>query len=560
MPSALYARIDDSEGEFLRRRSFDRYMQWNADLPPDLVERIWQNPHALFANGEKLQDKLRSTVARIDHPTGVFTWKYHNWGSPRRTIRKSLSQSPARKAWLDSHFLNAAGVPTPLARAYIERRLGPFQTCSYLLTDYVAGTSLYRLMRFERPTQEVVHHLAQQVAAIWQQLDDLCIWHNDFKTENLLVDPQGKVSLIDLERMRSFRDRSRLRQRQIKDARDLLHPRNWRSDPGAAEVFRQAIAATPAAQEILAGPDGAKHPLSRPLPTANRSEQLVTVLIACRNAADTILGCLESVRDMADEILVADAGSTDDTLRLVRKFGGCKIIERECTDEIAFAAWAHGQARHEWILRIRPDEQLNAELSRQVQDLLATEPKEDGFLVSRTVYFRGRRLRHGSFQNDSSIRLYRKQAGRYELRDGRVEVCVSSNRIGRVKSRLIYEACPSIEQCLREKTRLAARAAEDARQKGLHANRRAVLWNAPWRFVQSYVLRRGFLDGWAGLVASGLLAFETYLHEAMLWEIERPFIARRSLVHDQWRELKVFDPSADPVADSCDAQLVRTAA
>jgi hypothetical protein len=560
LPTAHLARTNEVELPLLHRRSFDRYMQWSGDLPSDLVERIWQEPHALFADAPKLQDKLRSTVARIDHPAGVFTWKYHNWGNARRAIRKSLSQSPARKAWLDSRFLQASGIATPLARAYIERRWGPFQNCSYLLTDYVAGTSLYRLMRFERPSPAVVLHLAEQVAAIWQQLDDLCVWHNDFKTENLLVDPQGKVWLIDLERMRCFDDRRRLRQRQIKDARDLLHPRNWRSEPSAAEIFRQAIAASPAGREILAGRDAAKHPLGRTLPSDNCPQQLVTVLIPCRNAADTILSCLESVRDMADEILVADAGSTDDTLRLVREFGGCRVIERDGADEVALAEWAHRQARHEWILLLRPDEQLNAELSRQVQDLLATEPEQDGFFIGRTIYFRGRRLRHGSFQEDFSIRLYRTQAGRFQLREGRLEVCVPSQRVGRVKSRLIHEACPSIEKCLREMMRVANRAAEVAQQNGRHASRRAVLWTAPWRFLQSYVLRGGFLDGWAGLVASGLLALETYLREAMHWQLERPFLARRSLIHDQWGELKVFDPTADPDADISDARPVRTAA
>ncbi|MEX2091369.1 MAG: lipopolysaccharide kinase InaA family protein [Pirellulales bacterium] len=562
MPTAEFPHTHHAASEFLSRRAFDRSVQWDSDLPLDLVERIWRTPHALLASSEKLQEKLRCTVARIEHPVGMFTWKHHNWGTLRRTVKKSLAQSPAKKSWLDSHYLEAAGIPTPRTRAYLEKRIGPFQRCSYLLIDYIAGTSLYRLMRFESPSADLVEHLAAQVAAIWQQLDDLGVWHNDFKTENFVVDRNGKVWLIDFERLRRFRagERDHLRERQIKDARDFLHPRNWRSEPAAAEVFRRAIAATPAAQQTLAGPRGAEHPLGRPLGAVNRSEQLVTVLISSRNAADTIVGCLESVRDMADEILVADAGSTDGTLELVRKFGGCRVIESTCTDPVVFETWAHDNAKHDWILRLRPDERLNGELSRQVQDLLATEPPEDGFRIAQTVYFRGKRLRFGAFDNEPSIRLYRKQAARYEVCSGRIEVSIPSQRIGNVKSRLVYESCSTIIQCLTEIKRAAIQAAQESSQQGRHAQRRSVLWRTARQFAESYLLHRGILDGWAGLHASCLTAAGVYLRETMLLEIEQPTARRRSLVHDRWRELKVFTPEEILPAAQTGAGPIRSAA
>ena len=543
-------------------------MQWDADLPADLVEGIWNAPHSLLAEGSTLQDKLRCTVARIDHPDGIFTWKRHNWGTLLRTLKKSLSQSPARKSWQDSHFLRTAGIPTPRTRAYLERTIGPFQSCSYLLTDYIVGTSLYRLLRFENPSQDFIQHLAQQVATIWQQLDELGTWHNDFKTENFLVDRAGKVWVIDFERMRRFRpqDRDRMRERQVKDVRDFLHPRNWRSDPAAAEVFRTAILATQAAKQTLAGPLGERHPLRETPLSHNRPQQLVTVLIPCRNSAEMIVGCLESVRDMADEILVADAGSTDDTVRLVREFGGCRIIERSATDVragsnggvLSFKNWAQQQATHDWILHLRPDERLNGELSRQVQDVLASEPIEDGFRVERTVYLRGKRLRHGSFQNGPSIRLYRKSAGRFELLDGRAEVCVPSGNVGHVKSRLVYEACPTIESCIHGMLRMAGRAAVADMQNGRRTSGRSLLWRVPWEFVRSYVIRRGCFDGWTGWHASFLSALSVYLRDAQHCELEQPVVLPASLARDNWKQLKVFAPetfeTAAAVTDSASKQ------
>jgi hypothetical protein len=508
-----------------------------------LVERIWHNPHALLADGSSLQEKIRCRVTRLDHADGPFIWKHHNWGSFGRTVRRSLNRSVARKAWHDGHFLLAAGIPTPRPRAMLERRVGPLCTCSYVLTDYVPGTSLYRFMRFSQPAKEIVHYLAEQVAIIWQQLDELCVCHNDFKTENLLVDPQGKVWLIDLDRLRRFRHRGRMRRKQARDAADLFHPRNWRNRPAAAEVFRQSILRTTAAMEALAGPDAANHPLSRAVPAKNRAEQLLTVLIPCRNSAETILLCLESVRDMADEILVADAGSTDDTLRLVREFGGCRIIEGRFQDVVAFETWAYCQAKHAWILRLLPDEQLNPELARQVQDVLATEPEEDAFRIARTHFFHGQRLKCGGFHHDSTVRLFRKSAGSCELREGRVEVTVVSQRIGAFQPHLFYESCLSIERRLGEAIRIAAdSAAETVDQYGLRPRLWNALWRAPWQLLKSYVFRGGFLDGWAGLHASYLSAFAIYLREAMLWEMQQPIAKRTSDAGQNWQETSVFDP------------------
>jgi hypothetical protein len=414
-------------------------MRWDGALPADLVELIWRKPRALLARGELLQDKSRCTVARIDHLGGQYVWKHHNWGSWQRAIGRILSPSVSRKSWDDSTFLHRAGVPTPCPRAFLERRLGPFQWSSYLLTDYVVGISLYRLMRYVRPTAEYVQHLARQVADIWQQLDELCVWHNDFKTENLLVDPASNVWLIDFEKMRRFRDRQSARRRQASDAERLLHARNWRATPWAAELFRQEILKTPAAIETLAGPLGTGHPLTRPVPTINQPSQLVTVMIPCRNAADTIEETIESVRDMADEILVADAGSADETIARVHRLGGCRIVQLYTDDRIAFETWANGQASHSWILRLLPNERVDAELSKQVQDTLAAEPNADGFHIIRVVCCDSRRVRRGGSDREKLIRLYRKQAARFLMRAGQIEVSLRSNRIDRLSGYVICD-------------------------------------------------------------------------------------------------------------------------
>ena len=89
----------------------------------------------------------------------------------------------------------------------------------------------------------------------------------------------------------------------------------------------------------------------------------LTVLIPCKDERRNIRACIESVQAIADEILIADSGSTDGTLDIVRDIGGCRIIEREYINSANFKNWAIPQARHEWVLVVDADERVTPELA-----------------------------------------------------------------------------------------------------------------------------------------------------------------------------------------------------
>src|SRR3954468_16424518 len=124
----------------------------------------------------------------------------------------------------------------------------------------------------------------------------------------------------------------------------------------------------------------------------------LTVLIPCKDEIQHIRACIESVRPIADEILIADSGSTDGTLEVVRSLGGCRIIEREYVNSADFKNWAIPQARHSWVLVVDADERVKPELAAEIKSLLASEPPVDGYYLRRETYFLGHPIRHGSWQ------------------------------------------------------------------------------------------------------------------------------------------------------------------
>jgi hypothetical protein len=423
----------------LYRRNIDRLMRWDEELPDELITQLWRDPASLLSKGKTLQEKSRGKVVLLESAEGPFVLKWQSWGNVARTVRRSLSPTAGRRSWIQGHKFRAQSIPTPCPRAYFERRVGPFATHSYFLTDLVAGASLYRFLRFEHPSPGKIADLADQVAAIWQRLSDLQICHNDFKTENFMVDPAGKAWLIDLEMARRYRRTDRLRQRQAREIRDLLHPRNWRANPAAAEVFRQALLKTRAGEQLLESRHGEVHVLGEPRPTENQASQLVTVLIPCHDGVPSLSDCLDSLRDMADEILIAHNGPSGSVLAESVECGGCRIIEKQCNSAAEFMDWAREQAQHPWILEVHPNERLSSCLARRVQDLLATDVSEDGFTIQQTHYKNGRPLGTNPSQDASGVRLYRTDRGTYESPDGRPHLSLPVAQVGHVTSQLFVD-------------------------------------------------------------------------------------------------------------------------
>jgi len=243
----------------------------------------------------------------------------------------------------------------------------------------------------------------------------------------------------------------------------------------------------------------------------------LTVLIPCKDERAHIRACIESVRPIADEILIADSGSTDGTLELVDEAGGCRVIEREYVNSADFKNWAIPQAAHEWVLVVDADERVTPKLAAEIESLLKNEPAVDGFALRRNTYFLGQRIQRGSWQTATLVRLFRRDVGRYEPRRVHADVQLPADRIAHLRERLLHYTAIDLGHFIDRQHRYSAWSALDSHERGKTCTWWQLALHGPARFLQLYLLRGMFLDGAAGLVLCGMQAYYTFLKDARLW-------------------------------------------
>ncbi len=246
----------------------------------------------------------------------------------------------------------------------------------------------------------------------------------------------------------------------------------------------------------------------------------LTALIPCRNERLNIRPCIESVRPVADEILIADSGSTDGTLEIVRSMGGCRVIEREYVHSANFKNWAIPQAQHPWVLIVDADERVTPQLAREIRQVMASpDPAVDGYWIGRKNHFLGYHIAHCGWNSDDVLRLFRRDKGQYRERWVHAEIEMPEARVRRLKQSFDHYTSWSSDDYWRKINRYASWGALNLRDEGHHVTMFSMVFRAALRFLQLYFLRLGFLDGMPGFHICAYTAFYTFMKQARLWEL-----------------------------------------
>lgn len=250
----------------------------------------------------------------------------------------------------------------------------------------------------------------------------------------------------------------------------------------------------------------------------------LSVVLITLNEASNLLRTLKSV-SWADEIIVVDSGSTDETVAMARA-AGARVFEEPWKGFAAQKNLAIAHAACGWVLSLDADEEVSPELAREVQALLANEPAFSAYRIPRLNHFIGKPLRHGGYWPDPKLRLFKRGSARFAERAVH-ETMETDGPAGECKSPLLHHCYPTIEEYVEHMNRYSTLSADMLVGSGRAPQSVvALLWqavaNPAATFLYNYVFRLGFLDGTAGLLQH--LNHSIYIH----WKYAKAWKAQRS--------------------------------
>lgn len=246
----------------------------------------------------------------------------------------------------------------------------------------------------------------------------------------------------------------------------------------------------------------------------------ISVVIITYNEERNIGRCLESVMEIADEIVVVDSFSTDDTEKICRQYG-VRFIRHEFQGHIEQKNWAITQARYPHILSLDADELLSDRLK---QSILAVKEnwEHDGYYFNRLTNYCGKWIRYSSWYPSRKLRLWDSRKGQWGGMNPHDHFILEKGAGKKfLKGDLLHYSYYSIRQHVDQINRFSEIAANSYFQVGEKASWFNIIFHPVWRMFRDYIIKFGFMDGFYGLVISMNSAHETFLKYSKLRKLNR---------------------------------------
>lgn len=243
----------------------------------------------------------------------------------------------------------------------------------------------------------------------------------------------------------------------------------------------------------------------------------VSVVLITKNAATQLPKCLESCR-FADEIIVVDSGSQDETVA-VAMASGAKVIQQDWMGFGLQKQFAVKQAQNDWVLCLDADEWISEKLAKNIKEILSY-PQFSAYRFPRSNKFMGHFLRHGEGYPDKSLRLFDRRYAQWSD-DAVHEYVVTSVAVGELDGDLMHESGEDIALYLNKQNRYTSLQAQIlfARRKKISTGK--LVLSPVLRFFKFYLFKQGFRDGIPGLVHIAIGCMNSFVKYAKLRELYR---------------------------------------
>ena len=253
-------------------------------------------------------------------------------------------------------------------------------------------------------------------------------------------------------------------------------------------------------------------------PGAAAAVKITATLITLDEEAN-LLRALSSLT-CCDEIVVVDSGSNDRTVEIAREYGA-RVIERRFSGYADQKNFAAGVAQHDWILSLDADEALSDQLGAEVRELKRSGPGADAYQAPRLAQYMGKWIRYSGWYPDPKVRLYNRQKARWvgEYVHEAVEV---SGRVETLRGDLLHFTCRSFSEHLATIDRYTTLAANEMIAQGRRVRVGNLVVSPLWTFFQTYIIKRGFLDGLEGWIIAQMAAFYVFSKYLKVRMMNRP--------------------------------------
>ncbi len=246
----------------------------------------------------------------------------------------------------------------------------------------------------------------------------------------------------------------------------------------------------------------------------------LSVVVITFNEEKNIARCLESVKNIADEIIVVDSFSTDETLTIAASYGA-KIIQNKFEGHIQQKNFAKNLATNDFVLSLDADEALDENLKKSILEIKSSG-SSDGYKMNRLTNYCGKWIHHSGWYPDTKLRLWNKNKGNWGGENPHDEFFLEPNSaIKKLKGNILhysYYTLADHDKQIEYFTNIASKAAF---ANGKRSSVFKIIFSPTIKFLKMYFLQLGFLDGYFGFVIAKKSAHATFMKYGKLFKLQK---------------------------------------
>ena len=241
----------------------------------------------------------------------------------------------------------------------------------------------------------------------------------------------------------------------------------------------------------------------------------LTAILPTLNEEVNILRALNSV-DFADEIIVIDSFSTDNTPTIVKNFGA-KFVQRSFDDFSSQKNYAISLASHDWIFVLDADEEINDRLKFEIKQVLMKNEDYVGYRFNRNFFFMKKLIGYGGYSNNKVIRLFNKKFCEYNGNLVHEKIVVNQGNIGQINEPINHWSYRDFDSYLHKINKYKQLQAEQLFQEGKKSSLFKIVFKPKFRFIVHYFIKLGFLDGFRGFIIAVLQSYGVFVKYVSLF-------------------------------------------